>query len=157
VEILMGRVPSFRSLVSLLLAAWMPFCCCNLHALASACRACGPADHSGSSVANGHHGSGESTTGHRCGGHHGDDSAPSEPANPGHHDNGPCTCGKDKLATIGAQPVGIDFPTPVLICVLPDWDSAWAPHGNTPGHGRASFAPRLPTTSLLHLHCALII
>jgi len=153
----MGRLPPIRSLVALLLAAWMPFCCCSLRFFASACTSCGPVEHSDSSVAAGHHGSRESTSGHGCGGHHEDDASPSEPITPGHHDDDPCTCGKDKLATIGATPVAIDFPTPVLIYVLPDWESIAALSGGAIGLDRASFAPRIPANTLLRLHCALII
>jgi len=148
----MVRMASFRSLIALLLAAWMPLCCCSLHSLITACETC--AGH-GSGTACHDHGEDSDhilTTGH----HHDEDGTPAQPEKPG-HDEGPCTCDKQKQTTIGVDKTTIALPTPVLAYVLPAWDANTLPLWHSLASCGETLAPQKPTTSLLRQHCALIV
>ena len=148
----MARMTPYRHLIALLLAALMPFCCCSLHILMTACESC-TGNGSGAPC----HGDGEGSDHNlEAGPHHDEDGTPAQPKKPG-HDNGPCTCDKQKQTTIGVEKTTIDLPTPVLAYVLPAWDANTLPHG----HFMVSFcenrALQRPATSLLRQHCALIV
>lgn len=119
----MARISAFRSLFALLLAAWMPFCCCTLRSLMSGCVAC---EGHGETSSAGHHDHGEhhpATAEHE----HDDGPAPPQPGTPT-HDDGPCTCDKHKQITIGVEKTTIEFATPVLAYVLPEWEPTWSPN-----------------------------
>lgn len=152
-DLLMVRVTSFRSLISLLLAAWMPFCCCSLHSLVSSCEPCAG---QGPDIAC--HGHGEASDHDLAPGHHHDDeeTTPAQPDKPG-HDDGPCTCDKQKQTTVGVEKTTIEFPTPVLAYELPDWDLSTLPFLRPFAFWCENQAVHKPTASLLRQHCALIV
>jgi len=150
----MLRSTTFRSVVALVLAAWMPFCCCTFTGVLNVCKACGPhepvepvaqATPARSSTHGCHHG------------HHDQETTPADSDRPSHHEDGPCMCGKDTLATIGGEPISIDFPAFLLVCVLPDWEVAWDAPTLGATMDRADLALHKPPTTLLRLHCALTI
>lgn len=153
----MLRSQPSRMVLTLLLAVWTPFCCCSFHVLANACSAreagrdSAPA-HAESSGVDPSHGRA------CCHASHGqDDSASSLPDRPTQQDNQPCMCGKDKMATFGSEPVDLEIPAIVLVCVLPDWEfpAFLQSHAFWPNH--ADFALHRPATSLLRMHCALTV
>lgn len=152
----MLRSTTFRSLIALVLAAWMPFCCCTFTGVLNICTSCKPHEPSSeNAVAKDHH---AVPTGHGCHHEHQDrGSSPGDSDRPSHHDDDPCTCGKDKLATIGGEPISIGFPAFLLVCVLPDWEATWGAPARGPTLDRADFALHKPPTTLLRLHCALTI
>ena len=149
----MLRTSSFRPLIALFLAAWMPFCCCSLNTLVGACQACDEhGDDDG--VAACHHGAANS---HTAGtGHHDEDSSPGHQDQP-KRDQGPCTCDQSKQTTIGVEKNTIELPTPVVAYVLPEWEAVWLPHNDSLALSSENQAVRKPATSLLRQHCALIV
>lgn len=148
----MVQMTLFRFLIALLLAAWMPICCCSLHSLITACEACeghggGEAEHRHGGVSDHRHASGR---------HHNQDTTPAQPEKPG-HDDGPCTCDKQKQTTFGVVKTTVELPTPVLAYVLPAWDPNTLLRWRTMTSCCENRAPHRPTTSLLRQHCALIV
>lgn len=146
----MVRLTSFRSLVSLLLAAWMPFCCCSLHSLMTACEACG--EHEPDTACHGH-GDHNLATGH----HHDDEgTTPAQPDKP-RQDDGPCTCDKQKQTTVGVEKTTIEIPNPVLVYELLDWDLSTFPALRSFASWCENQAVHKQTASLLRQHCALVV
>lgn len=150
----MLRTSSFRPLIALFLAAWMPFCCCSLHTLASVCQAC--EKHGDDDAGGGCHGHGTADQKAADTGHHAQASSPGHQDEPD-RDQGPCTCDKSKQTTISVEKSTIDLPAPVLVFVLPEWEPSWLPHGDSLPLSSESWALRKPATSLLRQHCALIV
>jgi hypothetical protein len=141
--------------VTLLVAVAVPFCCCSFRSWLGAQATC----HRGVPlVASAAAPNDELPPCHR---HlkgvatvEKDDTDPATPEVPRGDPDGPCTCGKHY---IGAEPISIDFTASPLIAVLPvgapdltttAFAVRAAPHGLVP--------PR-PQTSLLRLHCALLV
>lgn len=151
----------FRLLVTLLLAVAVPFCCCNFHSWLSDCAPCETASHAtGTTLAVHSHAAG---VGHDHDADHHADSAktphgdtPASPCERG-HDEGDCTCSKQSTYLTVAKPT-LEFPTPVLVAVLsfPAITDTWA---SLPSWTKEpdSWAFARPPTSLLRLHCALIV
>lgn len=152
----------FRLFVSLLLAVSLPFCCCNFRNLlggSGSCHASSQASHSASD--------GESHASHRCHegrgheaghGYSGDsEKGSSAPCSPGEekHD---CKCGKSGTQMVSVEKAAVDFPADVVIAIV-----AWAsvtdvvPTSAQVAPLRDLSAPIRPPTSLLRLHCALIV
>jgi len=151
----------FRLLVTLLLAVAVPFCCCNFHSWLSACAPCEAASHvTETKLAVHSHAAG---VGHDHDADHHAESAktpegniPASPCERG-HDDGDCACSKQSTYLTVAKPT-LEFPTPIVVAVLsfPAITETWAslPSWTTERDSRA-FAR--PPTSLLRLHCALIV
>lgn len=151
----------FRLLVTLLLAVAVPFCCCNFHSWISVCAPCEAVSHdTGTNLAVHSH---ERDGGHDHDADHHADSAktphgdtPASPCERG-HDEGDCTCSKQSTYLTFAKPT-LEFPTPVLVAVLsfPAITDTWA---SLPSWTKepGSWAFTRPPTSLLRLHCALIV
>jgi len=156
----------FRILISLLLVVAIPFCCCSFHALLAAHATCGPHAEAGSFVAVAHHHTEPSTPDH-------DADHPSDPASgggndPHHHSSVPCgpdhdnqnncSCGKhDAKMLPGTTPIAVP-PGPVLAATLP-WtlinDRVPSARIAIVRHDALPIAK--PPTSLLRLHCALVV
>ena len=156
----MIRNAPIRCLISLLLAAWLPFCCCDLQSLTSVCVACQDDDGVQNRIA--YPNADWTLQNHSALSHcHEHDSAPpSTPGSPKHgndHDKGPCTCNDHKQTTVGVLKATIEFPTPVLAYILPDWEPIQSIPGLSAVHWSDSGAPLRPPTSLLRQHCALIV
>ena len=148
------RSGAFRLLMTALLAVVVPFCCCDFRTWLSASDSChGPAEIGifadishlhGAAATLCHEGSGQT------------ESAPSSNDQPA--DTQDCTCGKhDPKILPGVKPT-LEFPPLVMTATL-----AWAPPERCEFAGRSSTCERLvwafarPPTSLLRLHCALIV
>jgi hypothetical protein len=156
---MLSRNGHFRTCLSLLLAVVVPFCCCNFHSLLTACEACVPAcagHESRTEAANGHddndhehlHASGArpgSETRH----HHGE---------PSDGDTQDCTCGKHEAKMLSGEKPTIELPTAGLVAIL-NWvavPSSVAEQSRPFSNGEV-WASARPPTSLLRLHCALIV
>lgn len=157
---MLTRSSHFRTFVALLLAVVVPFCCCNFHSWVSACASCVPArsvEEGGHVAANehDHHGcrhSGALST--NSGGDHREGPvSPDDGSDP--HD---CNCGKNQAKMVSVEKPTIDLVTTVVVAIL-DWStSAWA--AVEPSHTFVRgevWACARPPTSLLRMHCALIV
>jgi hypothetical protein len=144
-----------RVAVTILLVVAIPFCCCNFRSLLGGCRACGSAQPSQELPV-------AKVTQHHCHSSHenGDelqsDSESPAPSTPEEkHD---CKCGKDDGKMLTVEKTTVEFPAPVMVAVL-NWSlvSDLLPDG----HLRVSLhdfsASARPPTSLLRIHCALIV
>lgn len=150
----------FRSLIALLLAVVVPFCCCNFYSWLKVCAPCEPATlvaGVGQLPSRAHD--------HRsC--HHSDEPAsavgsaaqqdPDLPAD----DSDPqdCTCGKHQAKMLSGVKPTLELPASVLVAIL-HWATVEWPDAEQPGqfmNGAVSACAR-PPTSLLRMHCALIV
>jgi hypothetical protein len=157
------RSSPFRLLVTVLLMGAVPFCCCNFHSWLSVCAPCEAVTHHAAAepVAH-HHASGavhEHTSDHYSevattptDGREPD----SSPCGPGHKDED-CNCGKQNTLVTVAK-TALELPAPVLVAMLsfPAIANSWA-MTSLRTFERDSQAPERPSTTLLHLHCALIV
>lgn len=154
----------FRLFVTLLLVVAVPFCCCDFRTLLNgraSCRAASGTDGDETvslveSIGTAHDdgASHQHATGHDA--ENGENHSPT-PCGPG-HDKHDCICGKNdgKMQTVHKSTV--ELPTPVVVAVL-DWTLAadLIPRATSPvPYREMSASNRLPT-SLLGMHCALIV
>jgi hypothetical protein len=156
---MLSRDSHLRTYISLLLAVVVPFCCCNFHSLLTACEACVPA-------CAGHHGQTAPANGHEQHDHqHGGGSDGRSDSGTRHHHDGPsdgdpqdCTCGKHEAKMLSGEKPTIELPTAVLVAIL-SW-VAVPPSAAEPSRLFSNgeiWASARPATSLLRLHCALIV
>ncbi len=153
----------FRLIVTLLLAVALPFCCCNFHSLLSVCTPCEAATHPAAADTAVHCHAAGSAHEHDAD-HHAEHAADStvggepgsSPCGPGHDEND-CSCGKQNTLTTVAKTT-VDFPTPVLVAVV-SFPTLVGLGVSNPFHtlGRDSRVSARPPTTLLYLHCALIV
>lgn len=155
---------TFRLFVTLLLAVAVPLCCCNFHSWLGACGPCNAAENP--AAVDGlapHH---EHATAHDHDvDHHalrtavvtgGNECGPS-PDGSGHGDDHDCVCNNESQPlTVTKQ--GLEFPAPILVAIH------WFPTmpdtvGVSPSRtgGRDVWVDSRPPTTLLRLHCALIV
>lgn len=161
---MLQRGSTFRLFVTLLLAVAVPFCCCNFHSWLSGCVPCEAAAHPETVEPVAHDHTGGSTHDHDSDQHadrttastDGSEPSPS-PCGPGHDDEHDCTCSKQNTLLTVAKPT-LEFPTPVLVAILsfPTImnSAALSPFWTV---GRDLWVGCRPPTTLLHLHCALIL
>ncbi len=147
-----------RVVLALYLAFALPWCCCRMSAAAACCESADPPDATASRtvdahVREGHH--------HDHGDHHhqhGDqapesDQAPS-PTGPSDHDDS-CDCGCEAVGSLLLEKsVTIDYP--VLTVAAVTWVASLAPLYRPSVRPLAARATG-PPTSLVRMHCALII
>jgi len=166
---MMSNSGVLRFLITLVLAVTVPFCCCKLAALFSACGGCqGSAETLtvlGDQKSVGHaHGDG-SRAHHvakpmygfgKLASNEGDHSPTT--CGPGSQDRGDCACGKHDTKMLAEVKPSAEVSAPVLLAV-----SAW-PALTPPGldfptcvQSRLDWTQNRPPTSLLRLHCALIV
>jgi len=160
---MLQRGSTFRLLVTLLLAVAVPFCCCNFHSWLSACVPCEAATHHAAVEPVAHFHAGGVDHDHESD-HHADRSTSStdgdepipSPCGPGHDDDD-CTCGKQNTLLTVAKTT-LEFPTPVLVAILsfPTIADLWA-STLFRSVGRDLWVASSPPTTLLRLHCALIL
>ena len=152
------RSRPFRTLLAVVLAVAVPFCCCKFNAAATACASCVAAP------------SGERDCTGNVRDDHGcrradartadsDGQGPQGPASPDDGSDGHgCTCGNDEAKLVAREKPTIEVPTAVLVAIL-DWAAvAWA--APEPSHTFVSGGLRAgarPLTSLLSMHCALMV
>lgn len=147
----MARTILFRPLITLLLAAWMPFCCCSLRSVVAAHISRETADDRTTE----HYRSNRAAEGCGCG-RDDNETAPCHSDKPAPK-NGPCTCNKHKLATIGVEKNTIEFSTPILAYVVMEWDVSVLQPRHSSVAQYENRALHKPQTSLLRQHCALTI
>jgi len=154
-------------LVALLLAAAVPFCCCNLHCWLSVYGQRDSATpHASGEKAVHCHGKADipvNDANHQSE-HHADHATgstgskhDSSPCNNGHNDHNNCCCGKHTTLITVAKTT-LDLPAPVLEAILPlvvDVDTGVGTAFQTRVRAQ-SHLPALAAT-LLRLHCALIV
>lgn len=159
---MLHRSSTFRLFITLLLAVAVPLCCCNLRMGLTACEPCDAAsshatvepvahehaDGNGHDHESDHHASTSSKEGIE---------PDSSPCGPGHEDDHDCSCGKQNtLLTVAKS--NLDLPTPVLVAILSF--PAFADMSALPlfrAVERGLWVSARPPTTLLRLHCALIV
>lgn len=154
-----SRNSHFRTCLSLLLAVVVPFCCCNFQSLLTACEACVPA-------CSGHDGHAAAANGHAHNNHEdADESGERSDSETRHHHDTPsdgdhqdCTCGKHEAKMLSGEKPTIELPTAVLVAIL-NWVAipSSAAEPSRPFTNGEIWAAVRPPTSLLRLHCALIV
>jgi len=136
----------------MLLASWLPFCCCNLQQYLATHECCGGREGNYSDwpagLRDGAAGTQQSTAAELRG--HG--TAPEWPA-----EDGPCKCGQQKQATVGLEKVTLKLPVPTLVYAPQDWQPARWTRGIVRFSSRDDRVPVKWPTSLLSQHCALIV
>lgn len=160
---MLHRHSTFRLLVTVMLAVAVPFCCCNFHSLLSSCVPCEAATHHAAAKPVADHHSDGAVHAHDSDHHsgpikaHNDGNEPGEsPCGPAHDDDD-CTCGKQNtLLTIAKQTVG--FPSFVSVAIL-SFSTIAEPWTICPFSAidRGLWTAARPPTTLLRLHCALIV
>lgn len=154
-----------RLLLTILVVATVPFCCCSFHAWLSVCETCptvsagGVEEHfaaiHGVGAAHHHDSDHHADDGSPCSGHDGEAPAPCCPDDSGDHG---CKCGKHDLKMVSVEKPTVEFSAPVLIAILP-WVAVTniEPPAMCCTFRRFAWAEARPPTSLLRLHCALTI
>ena len=162
---MLNRGSTFRLMVSLLLVVAVPFCCCNFHAWLSACSSCDDHAERGSVVAVAHPHSDASTHDHdgdnpsdSAGENHNTHPDKNGPCGPHHEDQNDCTCGKHDAKMLTGAKTSVEPPVPVLIAIL-DWvlTTDRIPLAQITINRHDVWATARPPTSLLRLHCALVV
>ena len=158
----------FRYVLTLILAVAVPCCCCSFQVLMNAGGGCASPSHAvtASGANSSCHKQGksschqkESKPGHEEGQlatTRGDDSASS--ADVGHTHEGGCACVKHDAKMLTTVKLAVEFSPPVLIALLP-WPELSQVALSLPTGFQSQFDRPLPRTetSLLRLHCALIV
>ncbi|MGD9691358.1 MAG: hypothetical protein AB7G17_00785 [Phycisphaerales bacterium] len=155
---MLHRHSPFRFVLTLLLALVVPFCCCNFRSLLTACVSCEAATAAqpvaidyANEAEHGH-----AIHGHSPGGndHHG----PTTPGNAPEHDEHDCQCDKSVGTMLTDAKLAVELPASMLVAVL-DWTSTTDLCSLAPFKGRdiEKRAVERPQTSLLRMHCALIV
>jgi len=145
-----------RFLLTAMLVVAIPLCCCrgqmwsSLFTAASVCSESHAGGGSHGGVAHGH--ADEHGSDHRSAGCGNEDREPCD-------DDGPCDCGHQRdIKSLPEAPTSIAAGSTALVAILPALDGAISPAIRMNARTRLPLeaAPRPPTT-LLRLHCALII
>ncbi len=163
---MLSRSGHFLAFVALLLAVVMPFCCCTFRSLVSAGASRVPAssiDGDGQLAAKEHDHKGC----HHSGGCHHWGSKGSESGGDHHHgpaspeddsDQHDCTCGKNQTKMMAGERPTAGLPTSVLVAIVNWTIDAWAaPQPSLTVLSGEVWACARPPTSLLRMHCALIV
>lgn len=162
---MLHRSSPTRLLVTLLLVVAVPFCCCDFRSFLSGCASCGAegpatghdevvAHVDADGAAHDHAACHQHATGHAP--ENADNHAPL-PCGPG-NDTHDCNCGKNDGKMLTVQKPTVELPTSVIVAVL-DWTltADLAPRAISRMPYRDISAVARPPTSLLRMHCALIV
>lgn len=154
---MLNRTSPFRFVLTLLLALAVPFCCCDLRSLLSGCASCdGSTGGDTRAIATD---DGLSTHSH-CHGHSpkGDEQDGSTPAEAPEKDQHDCSCGKNTGKMLTVAKTTLELPAPVVVAIL-DWFvmSDLRPLDPFKGREPEQRAVKRLQTSLLRMHCALIV
>lgn len=158
---MLNRNSPFRFVLTLMLALAVPFCCCDFRSLLTGCYSCDTATdarqvatHSGVEAELGH------ATHSHCHGHSskGDDHHGSTPGKAPEKDQHDCSCGKNTGKMLTVAKSTLELPAPVLVAIL-DWSGSSDLRPLDPFRGRDAEkrVVERPQTSLLRMHCALIV
>ena len=157
---MLNRNSPFRFVLTLLLALAVPFCCCDFRSLLTGCVSCdaeapvktetvavlaGGHDHASHSHCHGHSPKGEDHNG----------STPGKAPEKDKHD---CSCGKNTGKMLTVEKSTLELPAPVVVAIL-DWSllTDLAPLDPFKGREVEKRVVERPQTSLLRMHCALIV
>ncbi len=160
---MLNRNSPFRCVLTLLLALAVPFCCCDFRSLLSGCTSCDEvAPQGGQTVAV--HSAAEAAHDHashnHCHGHapKGDDHDGSTPGKAPRKEQHDCSCGKNTGKMLTVEKSTLELPTPVVVATL-DWSAITDLRPLDPFKGREveKRVVERPQTSLLRMHCALIV
>ncbi|MDX2147953.1 MAG: hypothetical protein SFZ23_10555 [Planctomycetota bacterium] len=157
------RSAQFRSFVAILLMVAIPFCCCNFRSLLAGNLACQSTSFAEDGVAraspNPTKAHGPSTRG-CC---HGKSvsnggSFDSEPTSDTSDQPRECSCDKSGGKMLSVEKPGLELPAQVLVAVL-EWAQRPELRLVDPviGRGQLPHAVHRPLTSLVRMHCALIV
>lgn len=160
---MLNRTSPFRFVLTLLLAVAVPFCCCDLRSLLSGCAACDASTGADTRTVAVHDDSetrDTPATHTHCHGHSpkGDEQDGSTPANAPANDQHDCSCGKTTGKMLTVAKTTLELPAPVVVAVL-DWFvmSDLRPLDPFKGRDAEQRAVKRLQTSLLRMHCALIV
>ncbi|KAA0216293.1 MAG: hypothetical protein DYG94_05320 [Leptolyngbya sp. PLA3] len=159
---MLAHSPQVRNLIAVFVAVMVPFCCCNLRGLLGAGPSCeGRSASTASSVTSGS----AAPLDHREATHSccqatssGDDEHAGSAPKRGPADERGCTCDKSGGKMLSGEQIGLEIPPQVAIAVI-----EWLPFAElrpieTCGvREPASQAVERPQTSLVRMHCALIV
>jgi hypothetical protein len=137
------RSSPFRLFVTLLLTVAVPFCCCDFHSWLSVCEPCDAATHQAAVEPLIHD--------HAAGFVHDHESD--------HHaDRGTASTDGNQSTVLTVAKTTLEFPTPILVAILsfPTILESGALSPFRTG-GRDLWVDSRPPTTLLRLHCALIV
>lgn len=159
---MLDRNSPFRFALTLLLALVVPFCCCDFSALLVGCTSCDAATHANSRTIAAH-ANAEPDHGHAAHGHcrgHTPQGGTDEPG-PGttpEKDHDDCTCGQNTGKMLTVEKSTLDLPTPMVVAIL-DWSelSDLRPLDPFKGWEVEKRVVERPQTTLLRMHCALIV
>jgi len=158
---MLGRNSPFRFALTMLLAFVVPFCCCDFSILLVGCTSCDAATHGKSQVVAAQAGA-ERDHGHahgNCRGHssQGDSDEPAPGTTP-EKDQDDCTCGQNTGKMLTVEKSTLDLPAPVVVAIL-DWSGLSDLRPLDPFKGREieKRVVERRQTSLLRMHCALIV
>ncbi|MFN7022052.1 MAG: hypothetical protein ACK4WH_12095 [Phycisphaerales bacterium] len=154
---MLHRDSPFRLLVTVLLAVAVPFCCCDFRSLLGGCHSCEEATPATSQTAEAGHDHADRIDNH---GHSptGDDHHRSDPGNAPEQDQHDCTCGNNTGTMLTVEKSTLELPTPVLVAI-PEWSALTdlRPLDLFKGPEVEMRVVERPQTSLLRMHCALIV
>ena len=158
-----NRASPFRFVLTLLLASAVPFCCCDFRSLLSGCISCEPATpwNTRSVVADSDSGAGpDGAADSHC---HGQApkggersrSTPGEAPEERQHD---CSCDKNSGRMLTVEKSTLELPLPAIDALLA-WSGVSDPRPLDPfrGHGVEQRVLVRPQSTLLRMHCALIV
>lgn len=156
---MLDRGSPFRGFISLLLAVVIPLCCCSLKSWLGGQAACHggiplvvPTGAPDDPLPGCHrHAKAEALGDEKT------EPPPAFPSEPMESPAGPCTCGKHYIGSSGVEKPGPDLSPPVVLAVIPVLAPDLAGAALAVGAARHGQPPLQPQTSLLRLHCALIL
>ncbi len=162
---MLQRREPIRLLLTILLAIIVPFCCCDFHAWLDSCDSCDSpalsepftikaATHAGCSG----HPVGEPQTHELLHKASISDEKQSQDSSSQQDENQECTCAKHDAKMISGVKPTVEFSAPVILAILPWVESATFEIAGL-SFKSDPFAQVFvrPSTSLLRLHCALIV
>lgn len=160
---MLSRTSPFRFVLTLFLMLAVPFCCCDVRSLLSGCGSCEVASLAAPkpTATSSHVDSDDGHTTHsRCHGHtsKGDDHDRSAPGNAPKKDQHDCSCGKTTGKMLTVEKSTFELSAPVVVAVL-EW-SGWSnfrAFDAFRGHHVEQRVVDRPATTLLRMHCALIV
>ena len=157
---MLNRTSPIRLVLTLFLAAVLPFCCCDFRSLLTGCASCHTFETRWHATSSGVGTEPGRITHDHCHGHApngGDEprTPPEETPEKSPHD---CQCGKNTGNLLTVAKSTLELPGPVVVAildwfVLPDIRPPEAIKGSNIGR----WVLERPPTSLLRMHCALIV
>lgn len=157
---MLNRNSPFRCMLTLLLALAVPFCCCDFRSLLTGCVSCDAAPPETVKTVAVSEGGHDHASHSHCHGHSpkGDDHDGSTPGKAPDQDKHDCSCGKNTGKMLTVEKTTLELPTPVVVATL-DWSAITdlRPLDPFKGWEVEKRVVERPQTTLLRMHCALIV